>query len=407
MTCRSHGTYSHWAFAAAFYLLVFQNPLTEYVWSGFSYVDECFALLGPLLLLRVYPQLRLQKSTLWLIMGLLGFLLCGLAANLGFRYQAAGPVLKDIYTNLKFFLSVQAGCLLLRCGCPPREWVRHHARRGILILFILLLADVLLGIFPNGGIRYGLTVRKLIFGHATYLAAACVFLISVLLLHYEGRDWIYLGMGLMVLISTLRGKALAGTAVCVAVVWRVILQKKKPGLRHLLIVAAAGVCIAWNQIGYYYIELSGQSARSVLLQTSFEIMEDYFPIGTGFGTFGSDVAREFYSPVYVCYGFLRHYELQRDSAFFSDTFWPIIMGQTGFLGTACYLLALLLLFSKALQVRAVSRRAYGAVLFLLAYLLISSTSEPTFCNSVSVPPAAVLGYAIYAASDPGKGGGRI
>ena len=84
---------------------------------------------------------------------------------------------------------------------------------------------------------------------------------------------------------------------------------------------------------------------------------------------------------------------------FSDTFWPIILGQTGFLGTVFYLAALALLFAKAHRIRTVSRNSYAAVLFLAAYLLISSTSEPTFCNTVSIPPAMLLGRVLAAVPD--------
>ena len=384
-------------FVAVWYLLLFQNPLTMYVWSGFSYVDELFALMGIFPLL-CFPRRTLRKSTLQIALALVGFVTCGLVANLYFQYQPAGLVMKDLYTNLKFFLAVAAGYELFRYARPEKELVLRHTKCCVALLFVLLVADCCVGLFPNGGLRYGMTVRYLIFGHATYLAAACVFLLAVLMMHYDHRNRWYVAMGLLVLASTLRGKALAAAAVFVGILWRILLQKKRPGVHHFLLAGAAGLCIAWNQVSFYYVELAGESARSVLLLTALRIMKDYFPFGTGFGTYGSDVAREFYSPVYVRYGFLRLYELQRDSDFFSDTFWPIIMGQTGIAGMICYVAALGRLFAKALRVRFTDRNAYGAVLFVLSYLLISSTSEPTFCNSVSIPLAMVLGGTIFACS---------
>ena len=166
-------------------------------------------------------------------------------------------------------------------------------------------------------------------------------------------------------------------------------------LWHILLIGVLGLYIAWDQISFYYVELSGQSARSVLTKTSFEIMKEYFPIGTGFGTFASDVAGEYYSPVYVKYGFTQIYELQRESNFLSDTFWPIIIGQTGFIGTVCYLIALVRLFLKTIKVRLADWGAYAAVLFIFIYLLVSSTSEPAFCNAVAIPLAMMLGYALH------------
>ena len=391
-----------WPYAAVFYLLAFQNPLTVYLWSGFSYLDELFALGGAAVFLLRYclcGQIRIRRDTVLLLLMLAGFVLCGVAGNLRFGYQPMKAVLKDIYTNLKFFLSVLAGYYLFRYADPGKKSMLRHCHAGILALSVLLAADIVFGIFPTFGIRYGVAVRSLIFGHVTYLAGTCVFLLALVLMHYEARELPFLILGLILLISTLRGKALAGAVVCAAIFRRVILQRKKPALAQILLVGAVGILIAWEQIRYYYIDLAGESARSQLLLTSARIVGDCFPIGTGFGTYGSDVAASTYSPVYVRYGFLRHPELQPGSSFFSDTFWPIILGQTGFLGTVFYLAALALLFAKAQRIRTVSRNSYAAVLFLAAYLLISSTSEPTFCNTVSIPPAMLLGRVLAAVPD--------
>lgn len=390
---------SHWLYVPVFYLLTFQNPLTVYIWHGFSYIDELFALFGSAAFFCQYcrkPAKLIRRDTGMLLLSLSGFFLCGIAGNLRFGYQPFALVLKDLYAHLKFFLSLLSGIWLLRYVRPSREVMLRHCKICILFLSALLAVDLLFDIFPQGGIRYGFGVRCLIFGHATYFAGTAVFLLSIVLLCYTKGELPYLVLGLILLISTFRGKALAGAAVCVMVFRRICLQKKRPMLRHFLLAAAAGMLIAWRQIRYYYIDLAGRSARSQLLLTSVRILRDCFPFGTGFGTYGSDVAGSCYSPVYVRYGFLQHPELQPGSAYLSDTFWPIILGQTGFLGTVLYIAALGLLFFKALQVRAVHRNAYAAVLFLLAYLLISSTSEPTFCNTVSIPPAMILGFSVAA-----------
>ena len=155
------------------------------------------------------------------------------------------------------------------------------------------------------------------------------------------------------------------------------------------------VAVAWSQIAFYYIKLSGTSARSAMLLTSFRIMRDYFPIGTGFGTYASHGAAVNYSPVYAKYGFELIYELRNASTgtFFDDQFWPIIFGQTGVLGTVCYLYYLFQLFIKIKHIRIVNAGAYVACLFLFLYLLVSSTAEPAFNNSIAVPMACVLGGA--------------
>lgn len=386
-------------FFACFYLLVFQNPLTEYVSEIFTYVDEVFGLVGVLLVaylgFSAVRKLTIKKSTMGIVIPLLIFVFCGVAANMIYQYQPANLVLKDLYVNLKFFLSVITGFYLFRYAHPEKERMLHHAKFCTTLLFLLLVFDIAFNVFPDGGYRYGFKVRNLIFEHVTYLAATCVFLLSVLMACYEKRNTTYIAMALIVLISTMRGKALAGGAVYIIVLYFVFLKRQKMKLWHILLIGVLGLYIAWDQISFYYVELSGQSARSVLTKTSFEIMKEYFPIGTGFGTFASDVAGEYYSPVYVKYGFTQIYELQRESNFLSDTFWPIIIGQTGFIGTVCYLIALVRLFLKTIKVRLADWGAYAAVLFIFIYLLVSSTSEPAFCNAVAIPLAMMLGYALH------------
>lgn len=390
-------------FFLCFYLLVFQNPLTKYASAVFFYLDELFALVGVVFALSLglskRKKLIIREDTAGMAVLVLIFVLSGLAANVLYRYQPAQLMLKDLYVNLKFFLSVMAGFYLVFYVQPPRDLVLHHTKICTSVLFSILLADIIFNFLPISEYRYGFKVHSLIFGHVTYLAGTCVFLLAMLLFHYEKRNWKYIAMALLVLISTLRSKALAGAAAFFVVFYFVLVKRREMKLRHLLAVGVLAVCLAWGQISFYYIELAGKSARSIMTQTSFQIMKDYFPIGTGFGTFASDVAGEFYSPVYVKYGFSGVLELSEGVGFFSDTFWPIIMGQTGFLGTVSYLLLLLVLFLKSTKVRFVDRGAYAAVLFVFLYLMVSTTSEPTFCNSVSIPLALVLGYAIYLTKD--------
>ena len=308
MKLRLH-KYREWeiVFFACFYILVFQNPLTEYVSGIFSYMDEATGLLGMVFVIYLGfskgKKLFVQKNTLGIMIPLLIFVICGITANVIYGYQPAKLVVKDLYVNLKFFLSVITGFYLFRHICPEKKLMLKHARFCAALLFFLLLFDVVFNVFPYNGYRYGFKVRNLIYGHVTYLAATCVFLLSVLMAFYEKRNWKYIAMTLIVLVSTMRGKALAGAAAYMIVLYFILIKQQKMKLWHILLIGALGLYIAWDRIGFYYIQLSGRSARSVLTQTSFQIMKDYFPIGTGFGTYGSDVAGEFYSPVYVKYGF--------------------------------------------------------------------------------------------------------
>ncbi len=377
-----------------FFLLLFQNPL-EGTFSVMKLTDEVLALLGiPLLICRVLKtgSLRLKGTTVGMAVALLGFVLTGILGNCLWRYQPWAAVLRDLYTNMKFYLALVSGAVLLR---REQGALADCARGATVVLVSLLVLDRIWFLFPTGEQRYGIRVSRLIYSHATYLAGAAVFLLGILTLYFEKRNRGYIALCLTVLLFTLRGKALAGALVYCVLYYLLLSKRKNLKLRHLLLMGAAGLAAAGQQISYYYIELQGRSARSVLTQTAFQILEDYFPLGTGFGTYASNAAADPYSPVYVRYGFLRVPELSGQGVnFFDDTFWPIILGQTGFLGTIFYLILLGLLFWRVLQRKIISRNAYAAGIFLVLYLLISTTSEPAFNNSISIPLAYLLGKII-------------
>ena len=77
--------------------------------------------------------------------------------------------------------------------------------------------------------------------------------------------------------------------------------------------------------------------------------------------------------------------------FISDTFWPMILGQCGFIGFAAFIGALVLFVRRVLTLRE-NKSAYAAAVFLLLYLLIASTSESAFANPLAVPFAFWIGF---------------
>lgn len=386
-----------WILLVLFYLMLLQNPLGEWL-PFFNYTDECLALIGPVLYVaRVLNSGRIvaKKWNMRLIAALMIFLLSGLLGNIIYDYQVTSAVLEDVYVNLKFFMTILTGCELYFL-CKPENCRRvflSQAKVASVIFFLLLLVDLVLEPFESMGTRYGIRVVQLSYGHPTYLAGAMVFLLVVLTLYYEKKNNLYLFLTGMVLFFTLRGKAIGGVVVYFLVYFFILKQRKKLRLWHILLLAVAALIVGWEQFAYYYIDLEGASARSALTQMSLEIAKDYFPIGTGFGTYASSVAAEHYSPVYYMYGLSGIHGLGEGRVNFgSDTFWPIVIGQTGVLGTIFYILVLVNLFRRVLRMKEIDIRLYSCGIFMFAFLMISSTSEPTFCNSISIPLALLLGF---------------
>ncbi len=377
------------------WVLAFQNPL-EGVHHIFAYVDELAGLAGVaccVVCLMYSRKWKLSRNTLGILGALTLFVLICLWGNLWYGYQPLKPVLIDLFTNLKFFLAIVAGYSLF--GGMKWEDIKDCINRtGRVItafLFCLFFLDRILDIWP-AGLRHGIKSATLFFSHPTYLAGAMAFLLVLLTVGYEKRNLPFLAMATLMMCFTMRSKAIASAGVYVLFFVFFVWLHKDLKLGHVVVAGAACAVAGWPMLRYYYIDLAGKGTRSVLTSLSITIMQDHFPLGTGFGTFASSAAEKYYSSVYEWYelAHLCRFDVGWKN-FLCDTFWPIIIAQSGAIGTLVFLWILALLVKRCFALKDLSRNAFAGALYVFAYLAISSTSEPAFHNSVAIPLALMLG----------------
>ena len=399
MSQRNRQLWYNWIFTALVIIFVFQIPLQTLI-APLRYLDELFVA-------GVIPVLFIQGTKkdfcgtvsfrLIMIIAFLSlFVACGLYGNFSHNYQSLATALSDVFLNLKFFLAIAVGYLLFAdCNmeaifCYVWKWVRGLA----VSFFVFCLFDLVFHVFP-GGTRYGLRVVYLFYPVHTSLAAACIFLCAILLRlfeYYKDRIFPYLCMLGFVTICTLRMKAV-GAVICLFFIYFIICRKRREfGFITWFALGVAVLMVAARQFAYYFFSMGTEAARAALTQTSFLIARDYFPFGTGFGTFASAFSAEPYSKVYYLYHIQNVWGISKNyNSFISDTFWPMILGQTGYLGTFFYVTALLLLFSAVYKMRRYNAYSFASALITILYLLISSTSESAFVNAMAVPFAFLMG----------------
>lgn len=150
--------------------------------------------------------------------------------------------------------------------------------------------------------------------------------------------------------------------------------------------------IAYDQIEYYFFT-SDDIARGVLLETSIKIANEHFPVGAGFGTFASYFSATNYSPIYAKYNIQDVHGLTKENpSFISDSFWPMLIGQFGYIGAILYLICIILMLVKIQKKFSIENKyKYIAKISILAYLMISSTSESAFVNPMAISLALILG----------------
>ena len=155
------------------------------------------------------------------------------------------------------------------------------------------------------------------------------------------------------------------------------------------------IFIGWSQVEYYFVSLGARSARAQLLINSFQIAKDHFPVGAGFGTYGSYYSAIYYSPLYYKYGLNTIYGLSKELySFICDSFWPMILGQAGFIGTILYALAVFKLFKRLTQIKKNNVFFYVSAIGAMSYLLVESVAATAFVHPLSMPLAMWIGILI-------------
>ncbi len=145
--------------------------------------------------------------------------------------------------------------------------------------------------------------------------------------------------------------------------------KHKYKICFILLVA---LIPGWSQFKLYFLSEAGP--RLLLLKTSLQLGLQYFPFGVGAGTFGSAVARRWYSPVYIEHRFSKFYGMSGKGSisYLNDNFWPMVYAQYGFIG----LILIIVIYTKILRwiwKNLVSEKYTYEIYFILFFSLTLST----------------------------------
>lgn len=159
-----------------------------------------------------------------------------------------------------------------------------------------------------------------------------------------------------------------------------------------------------------YIGSGNPEARTVLTVDSFKIAAQHFPGGAGFGRFGSAVAATNYSPEYEALGYPYIWGLGRtaeDGRFLTDTEWPALIGETGFIGALMFAAGLFAIYRAGLRLwRRAATPLVSWVGLTAAGWIVASLVESVATVTFTGPPgfALIFGLAgIIAAVPDGEG----
>lgn len=373
--------------AISYILLVVSGVFQARLSDGFAYMDEIATLLLCLVAaVQILKGQAFDRYSLRILAGLIVFILIGVTSSaLSNVERSIISSLIDLFTCAKFFLMFLAADFILRKGSNR---VVHacsiFARIYVVLMLVFLPLSLMFDLDMVIGERLG---YAFLYGHPSNFAAA-VATCLVVILAYGAHVKAYVVMVAILLISSDRSKAIAFAAIAViAVCW--YWNRKKIPVAFWMTSVAGSLLVAASQIKVYFLDTS--TARSVLLTSAVKVANRFFPFGAGFATYGSNVTIADYSPLYYELGFEKVWGLTPVyNSYIADSFWPIIIGQFGYVGFASFLVLLVMLVGKVINcIKTGSARLWPATLIVI-YLLIASTSESAFFSAYAPGLALAL-----------------
>jgi len=275
-----------------------------------------------------------------------------------------------LYTGQGAFLLMKMP--LLAFGLAQLDWNAADARRiarwvvGLVVPVVGLsvAANLVLGRawvdLVSGGVggyidfRYGLLSSQGIFSHPLILGnvagilALGAFATSVHLpdIRFARAATV---VALLASVASFRRTAIVGAFGALFLVWpkkvRIVLV-----IGGLVLVPLAALSLASLIVETFsstldeYVYTSAPAARTRLLLGAVQVASDHAPLGAGFARYGSYLAGVEYSPEYLKLGFEGVWGLSNlpgmSSAFLTDTQWPVLVGETGWIGCVSFVVFL-------------------------------------------------------------------
>jgi len=302
--------------------------------------------------------------------------------------NTTGAILFDVIQHSKPYVAFWGAFYLFPC-------FKSRYQKGVIksvFLFVLCTLLILLFYGPSAAI-----IR--LTGHESGWGGAFIILACSYYYFSPRRKKDVIIMFVILSIGLFCGKAKFFGEYCIAIYLFFFCKKKikisiknVPGIIILLFFI---VVVIWEKFNLYVVNAArgtgGDSiARVSLYLNSFNVLKDYFPLGSGFGTYASYASSKYYSSLYYDYGMNTVYGLEPDPQngnFIADTYYPSIIGEFGIFGI-CLLIAfwssILKVINNNLDLSS-DMDDYRISILLMSSFLIEGIAGPLMLSNVGVP----------------------
>ena len=348
------------------------------------YIDEGLLLFAVIRIIFQFNRLKNQHNNYKffkkIIMIIIGITIIGFISNYLSKLVDYKAAIIDWIGIVKLpIVFIYVSCLVAE---KTKEKISNVIYKIALIFipiaFIFGIINLFMDIGMTYDIRYGIRSYGFIYRNPAALNEAIFCLLSTIYKKKSKYTIIYSLFGISTVLFTLRGAALGLLAVFIYLA--IILKnniKVQIKIHHIFFVVLLALFVGKNQFNHYILN---ESPRSILLNNSFKVANRYFPLGSGFATYGSDQAFKNYSILYKEFGYNDIYWLSEKAGYAAnDNFWPMIIGQLGYIGALLYGALLAIQFKYIINNR-VNKEEKLIQLVLFILLLISSLGNAIFTS---------------------------
>lgn len=386
-----------------FSFLIFSLPLSlslemNYGLTVVGYADEvlciiCCAYLAYSMFRRGIRGADLALIVLLIILTALGFLgnYFSRVITDWFPIAVDAICLLKIFVPFIIFKQAAAADKEMRIARYLVFWAKLVLIAGFICGTITQFADIGMNIAGTDR-RYGLVPFYFVFNNEGRYGYICACALLIIMLVEKARDKIvfYELLTIVNIVYTTKGVGyiVAACYIMLLLLWRRDTRITPP---KALVLAAGGVVASYTQISIYLLDY--ESPRMALIRYGIKTANTFFPFGSGFATYGSDMAARYYSQLYVMYGFENRWGLSPDAPqALNDCYLGMVFGQFGYIGTALFAAILIMAFIS-MRDMALNKHIKALVYAVFIGLVISSLGTAIIKSSIGVFVFAVLGIA--------------
>lgn len=371
------------------FLIILLNNAIEQIIPMFGYLDELIVMWALVYVSVNYNKFGNREYLILLCLSLV--ILFGILSNAMYGLQPEIiAIIKDIAAFIKLPIVALAGVIwrknnywlnLNQVGCAVSKLV-------IPIMFFFCIASQYVDFGMTHDERLWVKSFKFFYVHPTFVVLSIVMMTSVLVSSgLMAENKIFIICSIIILLSTMRDKGFAYICLLIYFVYlapRLSMIK----IRNLLPVMMMALVVSYNKISDYMSY--SWSPRMAMYKTSIDLIKDYFPLGSGFGSFASHISAAHYALTYYVYGFADKIgEWSDELADFGDAGYPYY-AQFGFFGILFMIIVYYCLLRSFNEIFVQNIYSLKGGYLLIGYMAIAAVVENVFCNESGATVVIVI-----------------